>query len=430
MGNTKIEWAEKSWNPLSGCSPVSEGCANCYAERMAKRLAGRYGYPKDEPFRVTDHDDRFQDPIKWKKPRRIFVCSMGDLFHEAVRESDIGLVIYMMRRANWHSYMILTKRPQRMLHFFANKEWNNDHIWLGVSVENQKRADERIPILLQIPAKVRFVSAEPLLDNIDFSPWIGYNPIKSERREHNVPKTKRGNSLQGRREGRTVDRPTGTNLEINGEARRQMERGNTIDSLSEKKSRTRHGSIFPSAGDGQQETDSGPGPSCYLAAFQRPNPKRFNCESQKWEEKGQPPRKFGTGDILAPNASCESYFEDGIYGKSMGRDESTNEIDAGGRCGDSPSAANGRTIKNNSKGLRNSFPNSIKNSTGQPALSWIIAGCESGPQRRPAEIQWFRDIRDQCQMAGVPFFLKQMEIDGKVVHRPILDGKLWEEWPE
>ena len=81
---TKIEWATETWNPVTGCTPISEGCANCYAKRMSKRLAGRCGYPADDPFRVTLHPERLDEPLKWKKPRRVFVCSMGDLFHPDV----------------------------------------------------------------------------------------------------------------------------------------------------------------------------------------------------------------------------------------------------------------------------------------------------------------------------------------------------------
>ena len=92
MGKTKIEWTEYSWNPVTGCTPASEGCQNCYAKRMATRLKGRYGYPEDEPFKVTLHPEKLKEPLKWKKPRRVFVCSMGDLFHEQVPDEYIAKV--------------------------------------------------------------------------------------------------------------------------------------------------------------------------------------------------------------------------------------------------------------------------------------------------------------------------------------------------
>jgi len=179
---TKIEWAEESWNPITGCTPISEGCEHCYARRIAQRLRGRCGYPKDDPFRVTFHPDRLDQPLHWKKPRMIFVCSMGDLFHPDVSEYDIlaiwqrmgefhdreGTILPVEKRPG-HTYMVLTKRPERALKFLSCRYphgYERKNVWLGVSVENQKRADVRIPILLQIPAAKRFVSIEPMLGSI------------------------------------------------------------------------------------------------------------------------------------------------------------------------------------------------------------------------------------------------------------------------
>ena len=174
---TKIEWTQETWNPVTGCTPVSEGCRNCYAERMARRLAGRYGYPETpRHFDVTLHPDRLDQPLHWKKPRTIFVCSMSDLFHEDVPFDFIGKVLGLAANLPHHTFQILTKRPQRMLEFYRACEQANgksivppSNVWLGVSVENQFAANERIPILLQIPAAVRFVSCEPLLGPIDLT---------------------------------------------------------------------------------------------------------------------------------------------------------------------------------------------------------------------------------------------------------------------
>lgn len=201
MAKTKIEWATDVWNPITGCSPISEGCKNCYAKRMANRLRGRFGYPKDDPFKVTFHLDRLDQPLKWRKPRRIFVCSMGDLFHEDVPFEFIINIFGTMLKAKQHTYLLLTKRPQRAKEFmevflnicselaydkFPNSEaaqivpieftktafaqnsimmQTMSHVWLGVTVEHpdyQWRIDE----LLQIPAAVRFVSVEPMLSRV------------------------------------------------------------------------------------------------------------------------------------------------------------------------------------------------------------------------------------------------------------------------
>ena len=206
MAKTKIEWATHSWNPVTGCTPVSEGCENCYARRMAKRLAGRCGYPADGPFRVTLHPERLEEPLHWRKSRMVFVASMGDLFHSDVDEKYIAKVIGICDLARQHIFMILTKRPDRMRELFNDEDfqfhvgwfqsqavrefglefdpanlgpWPFKNVWLGVTAENQARADERIPILLQIPAAVRFISIEPCLGPVDLSYYLPKNPKKN-----------------------------------------------------------------------------------------------------------------------------------------------------------------------------------------------------------------------------------------------------------
>ena len=251
MGNTKIQWATDVWNPITGCTPISDGCKNCYAKRMATRLRGRFVYPADEPFRVTFHPDRLEQPFHWKKPRRIFVCSMGDLFHEDVRADDIGEIFRVMSFAKQHTFILLTKRPKWAKHYYSIifpeiAEYPN--VWLGVSVSTQKDADRLIPVLLQIPAALIFISYEPALSSL--------------------------------------------------------------------------------------------------------------CLRPKWLEK----------------------------------------------------------------------------------LGLLIAGCESGPKRRTAKIEWFRSVKDQCVEAGVPFFLKQMgngfikpetlKYSRKVLKMPTLDGQVWDQMPK
>jgi len=176
--STKIEWTEETWNPVTGCTKVSPGCANCYAERMAKRLAGRNGYPADEPFRVTLHPDRMDQPLRWKKPRRVFVCSMGDLFHDDVPGEFLALAFDKMRRTPQHTYQVLTKRAVDMWEW-CRFDYAPANVWLGVTAEDQRHADERIPLLLQTPAAVRFVSVEPMLEALDLWQYLGCatNPI-------------------------------------------------------------------------------------------------------------------------------------------------------------------------------------------------------------------------------------------------------------
>lgn len=184
MATTKIEWADAVWNPITGCTPISEGCANCYAKRMANRLKGRAGYPADDPFRVTIHN-RFDEPLRWRKPRRVFVCSMGDLFHDDVPHSALDRIFSEMILEYEHTFLVLTKRPERMLEYFNSASLFRNifdpnirllpspNLWIGVTAENQARAEERIPILLQIPAAVRFVSIEPMLGQVDLRRAFG-----------------------------------------------------------------------------------------------------------------------------------------------------------------------------------------------------------------------------------------------------------------
>ena len=185
MSKTRIEWTEHTWNPMSGCTKISDGCKNCYAEKMANRLKamGVKGY--ENGFAVTLHPEKLREPLERKKPTMYFV-SMGDLFHEDVPFSFIKEVFLMMGYANQHTYQIPTKRPERMREFilwFMDKipaiegekrrfeNWSNN-IWLGVTAENQEQADKRIPLLLDTPAAVRFVSIEPMLSHIDLTKYL------------------------------------------------------------------------------------------------------------------------------------------------------------------------------------------------------------------------------------------------------------------
>lgn len=201
VGDTKIEWATKVWNPVTGCTPVSRGCDNCYAERMHGRF-------RLIPFsQIVFHEDRLDQPLRWRKPQRVFVCSMGDLFHEDVSDETIQAVFGVMSSAGHHTFMILTKRADLMRDWMMkatlsecqaefviqvpvekyrspggrtervrqdtiNGPWPLPHVGLGVSVEDQATADERIPILLQTPAAVRFVSVEPMLAEVNMTRYL------------------------------------------------------------------------------------------------------------------------------------------------------------------------------------------------------------------------------------------------------------------
>lgn len=198
---TGIEWTDATWNPVRGCSKVSEGCRNCYAMSVAARFSGPgqpyAGLATRSPARWTNRvafvEEHLADPLRWKRPRRVFVNSMSDLFHEDIPDAWIDRVFGVMAAASRHTYQILTKRPERMRAYMAGLAHNYDRIeagarsvgytlrfegipmvrwpipnvWLGVSVEDQAAADERIPLLARTPAVIRFLSCEPLLGPID-----------------------------------------------------------------------------------------------------------------------------------------------------------------------------------------------------------------------------------------------------------------------
>jgi len=266
---TGIEWTDATWNPVTGCTKISPGCKNCYAERMTLRLKAM-GQPRyANGFQVTTHADALTIPLHWRKPRRIFVNSMSDLFHQDVPDEFIDRVFAVMALCRQHTFQVLTKRAERMTEYLtsqtatgygrhlpilgyhdrlASVRFPLSNVLLGVSVEDQQRADERIPKLLECPAALHFLSAEPLLGELDVSPWL---PV------------------------------------------------------------------------------------------------------------------------------------DTIGGVEM-----------------------------------------------EPLIRWVIVGAESGPRRRPTETAWIRSLRDQCEAAGTPFLLKQMDVGGKIVKMPLLDGKQWPEVPE
>lgn len=198
--NSAIEWTDATWNPVRGCSIVSKGCTNCYAMRQAHRSSGPGGayegltkLTKGGPVwtgAIRTVPELLDQPLRWRRPRRIFVNSMSDLFHEDVGVIIIGSVLGIASACPQHAFQVLTKRPRRMRDVLASEEflesyessqamhthnevpWPPPNVWLGVSVEDQASADERIPLLVRTPAAVRWISAEPLLGPIDITPWL------------------------------------------------------------------------------------------------------------------------------------------------------------------------------------------------------------------------------------------------------------------
>jgi protein gp37 len=278
VNKTSISWTNYSWNPVVGCSKRSPGCASCYAEELhskrhkayqeGKKLPKQYAKPFNE---IQLFPERLEEPLKLRKPSKIFVCSVADLFHEDVPDEFIDKVMATVIACPQHTFQILTKRADNMRDYFkqgfdAGQWFDNQfpNLWLGTTCENQEQADKRIPILLQIPAAVRFVSVEPLLSPVDIQRYLK--------------------------------------------------------------------------------------PEYFL----------------------------------------------GLEGVEKAR----------------------------------AFANGWAGTHWLEHLNWVIAGSESGKNRRSAEADWFRSLRDQCIDTGTPYFLKQMEADGKVVGMPELDNVIWNQFPE
>ena len=178
--HSKIEWTDATWNPVRGCSKISPGCANCYAQTFAERFRGTQNHPYEAGFDLRTVPEKLADPLKWKRPRRIFVNSMSDLFHPEVSDDYIFEVVEVMRKAHWHSYQVLTKRSERMrdmLNGLLLGASRLSHIWWGVSVENRRHGLPRINHLRATGAAIKFLSVEPLLEdlgvlNLDGVDWV------------------------------------------------------------------------------------------------------------------------------------------------------------------------------------------------------------------------------------------------------------------
>ena len=164
MRTTKIEWTERTWNPVTGCTKISSGCEHCYAEVMARRLCAMGNHKYQNGFKSTTHADDLFEPLRWKTPSTIFVCSMSDLFHKDVPFEFIDKVIDVIKMTSRHNYQILTKRADRMAEYFASREIPKN-VWVGVTVESQATIF-RLDYLRNLKATVKFISCEPLLEDL------------------------------------------------------------------------------------------------------------------------------------------------------------------------------------------------------------------------------------------------------------------------
>lgn len=339
---TSIEWTDTTWNPVTGCTKVSPGCDHCYAETIATRFAGTPAFPKG--FQVRLRPGKVNDPLNWRTPRRVFVNSMSDLFHDEIPDPWLTDIFAVMAAAPRHTFQVLTKRHARMRSLLTRSKfvaqvkdraigkglpagqwaWPLPHVWLGVSVENQQWADIRVPALLETPAAVRFLSCEPLLGPLDLTAWM---PPTSPMQPSAAPKSWADWVWPGF---------------VPIRVREQIQ-----NFWSE---------------------DSGRGPRAWLANM---------------SEQGAPP--FGAvvtmGNGFGPNPAP-------VTGRYV---HAWNNI--------------GRLVLDDGEFAYTSF--SAPEVCRLRNIDQVIVGGESGPNARPMHPRWARNLRDQCQAAHVAFFFKQ-----------------------
>jgi protein gp37 len=367
MGKTKIEWTDKTWNPVTGCTKISDGCKNCYAETMAGRLQKMGSEKYQAGFKVTCHPHTLREPYKWKKPSRIFVCSMGDLFHEDVPFEFIAKVYAVMASSPRHTFQVLTKRPERMQKFFewakseCAKEVGNEeglrvlsNVQHGVTIVNQKEADEKIPILLRIPSAIRFVSIEPMLGGVELDKaWLtGYNSGDESENE-------REDSLHDGHSRGTENRSERSDMAIKSTESGQVGRRGEDVEMQTSKSGEQHGKVLSSADDDRREEISCSGSSVDMVSFERRDTRGYDNKSHKRGLQRQSTDQSGISNVQRTSDAFNKTFR----------------------------------------------PNFQEGQARQ--ISWIIVGGESGTKARPMHPDWVRKIRDDCQSAKVPFFFKQ-----------------------
>ena len=486
---TKIEWAEETWNPVTGCSPISEGCQNCYAKRMANRLRGRCGYPADDPFRVTLHPERLGEPLRWKEPRKVFVCSMGDLFHEFVPTKFIIDCLSIMAEAYQHTFMILTKRPERMRAIMSHETIANDvwlqtsrgvnaepspwplpNVWLGVTAENQKRADERIPILLQILAVVRFVSVEPCLSAVNIVQYLqGYKPqggIKANDQARNGVSGSVCNRGIFCRSGRQ-------DMETQGICWGQQggfaSAGEDAERATARRNQYIEKAPTSSIQSEQRKDVCLCPPGCVDDCQPGGDTFRDGDQPQGRGSIQQSSEQPGGSDQEREHTSCRQSIEGAWEERATRREKHQCEANSRGCSGYPGSLGQKRSIP---VGISQEIPcisgnnqrSMPKENLEAPTIDWVICGGETGPGARPMHPDWVRSLRDQCQAAETSFYFKQwgewsptpakdvpvrgcldggrfhsgsnpsvglaMYRVGKKAAGRILDGRTWDEFPE
>lgn len=464
MGNSSsIEWTATvnddgtvtpgaTWNPILAkrldtgkigyhCEVVGPECFHCYAATWNLRMLPARGTglgfirPNRDKVEIFLDDKMLTQPLHWKRPRKIFVCSMTDLFADFVPFSMIDMVFAQMAQCHWHTFQVLTKRAARMLEYFTSRNshlemtkcfrnfkeydapvgpWPLPNVWLGVSAGNQKYADERVPLLLQTPSAIRFVSYEPALGPIDFSTYLTHNPvheIKEQRRED----LSTGGSGTG-------DRQPRANMESSGETGRPMEWRLTVDTMRTQEGGERYRKVPSDRSDDQWNGSERLGTPAGVSALQGADPGGVDCESRGWNEEEKSSRQSHSRDAQGANGARYRRTENPQNLATMGHAEQSVQVDGRPSSADKDSSSGGGAAEFDSLGFWDQVPASVANSEGRPTISWLIVGGESGPGARPFDIAWARSVIDQCRSSNTACFVKQL---GAV---PIIAGGRQNHW--
>ena len=487
MSSTRIDYLTDTWSPVIGCTHSgSPGCDRCWARelhdmRHRARLAGKHlpvQYAK--PFSTIQLREHWlAEPLSWRKPRkRVGVCFGGDLFHADVPDSFIDRVFAVMALCPQHTFLLLTKRAERMRAYLAlaadcdditvaacemagrDFDFHNEprlelplsNVWLGVTAEDQPRADERIPLLLQTPAAHRWVSLEPLLGPVDLRPWLCYTSVHEANTIGKHAVFSGGDGI--------AHRLGGSRLEDCGEAIGQMERRIEVDSMRSQAGGTRNGpgEIPPSIIDDRRGAHPCDGASIGVSSLLRRDSAGLDDQPQERQQDRQSPQESRSSNVLREPETCVS---ERAGGRVRGA-EPRSEVGERGDCENPSGVCRRRDYASGVGGqVRGCIPNDLKDCQGrepcapvgedcglhgeekarehrsdggreirQSAVSFVIAGCESGPKRWPAQDAWFAALASQCRAAGVPFYLKQRDINGRIDHRGELDGVVYRQMPE
>ncbi len=447
-----IEWTDASWTPIRArsiaapravgwhCEHVSEGCRNCYAETMNHRLGTGLPYTKPARHQVqVELDEKtLLAPLRWRKPRKVFVCSMTDLFGDWVTDEMLDRVFAVMALCPQHVFQILTKRPERMRAYLATVEvwarvevqarklhhgdckacrkadWEYrrrphlngkvligplPNVWLGTSVEDQAAADARIPELLATPAAVRFLSCEPLLGNIDLRRWLGAN---SEQGERDLP-SDRGRGANDRFRGPGMALGIAPGGPVDGNSALSPLRG------TQGREPDRRSGIPSGAGDVRWAEDSRAGASSGVSPLLRADPERHGDQPQERGQAGQPSLEPRGGDLFGEHGA----LTEGARARTH-RSERDSQRDGegyAGACGSDPRTESDWGEAGVARGgVRHHISGGVEDSAQGPlgGISWLICGGESGPGAQPCDLAWIRSLVTQCREAGVPVFVKQL----------------------